>query len=218
MNFLLLLAFRCIRSLEVLEHEYCYLKNKLHEFLQVLLFCQVHSYPSIGLMNNKLFEFMTACFDQRFNYCILLFLKIDQQRMIVAGVRYHPLLQQWPCSPGKPSQIIGAASNTSHFISISIALILYCSEPMSRMGGLGSVHICRRIYSCFQHFIMWNGVVCSCPWIILSWVAIWKFSEENQSYLPIWNNHSYFLIFRDWITLSLGSFFRIKVILKNMNY
>ncbi|KAH7652182.1 histidine-containing phosphotransfer peotein protein [Dioscorea alata] len=43
----------CIRSLEVLEHEYCYLKNKLHEFLQ-----------------------------------------IDQQMMIVAGVRYHPLLQQ----------------------------------------------------------------------------------------------------------------------------
>ncbi|KAJ0961352.1 hypothetical protein J5N97_000559 [Dioscorea zingiberensis] len=43
----------CIQSLEVLEHEYFYLKNKLHEFLQ-----------------------------------------IEQQRVIAAGVRYHPLLQQ----------------------------------------------------------------------------------------------------------------------------
>lgn len=28
-------GFRCFRALEVLEHEYCYLKNKLHEYFQV---------------------------------------------------------------------------------------------------------------------------------------------------------------------------------------
>lgn len=27
--------FRCFRLLELLEHEYCYLKNKLHELFQV---------------------------------------------------------------------------------------------------------------------------------------------------------------------------------------
>ncbi|XP_057465237.1 pseudo histidine-containing phosphotransfer protein 6 isoform X2 [Actinidia eriantha] len=25
----------CLRALEILEHEYCYLKNKLHEFFQI---------------------------------------------------------------------------------------------------------------------------------------------------------------------------------------
>lgn len=30
----LLLSFRCLRALELLEHEYCYLKNKLHELFQ----------------------------------------------------------------------------------------------------------------------------------------------------------------------------------------
>ncbi|KAM0034852.1 putative HPT domain superfamily protein [Helianthus debilis subsp. tardiflorus] len=27
----------CMRALEVLEHEYCYLKNKLHELFQVII-------------------------------------------------------------------------------------------------------------------------------------------------------------------------------------
>lgn len=30
-----ILIFRCLRALELLEHEYCYLKNKLHELFQV---------------------------------------------------------------------------------------------------------------------------------------------------------------------------------------
>ncbi|XP_073107508.1 pseudo histidine-containing phosphotransfer protein 6 isoform X4 [Elaeis guineensis] len=41
----------CLRSLEVLEHEYCYLKTKLHELFQM-----------------------------------------EQQRVMAAGARYHPLL------------------------------------------------------------------------------------------------------------------------------
>ena len=28
-------SFRCLRALELVEHEYCYLKNKLHELFQV---------------------------------------------------------------------------------------------------------------------------------------------------------------------------------------
>lgn len=28
--------FRCLRALEMLEHDYCYLKNKLHELFQVM--------------------------------------------------------------------------------------------------------------------------------------------------------------------------------------
>ncbi|KAF8393183.1 hypothetical protein HHK36_021424 [Tetracentron sinense] len=34
-NVFLYLGFRCLRALEMLEHEYCYLKNKLHELIQI---------------------------------------------------------------------------------------------------------------------------------------------------------------------------------------
>ncbi|GAU22274.1 hypothetical protein TSUD_260740 [Trifolium subterraneum] len=37
----------CFRALEMLEHEYCYLKNKLHELFQVKLHSTYHYHPSI---------------------------------------------------------------------------------------------------------------------------------------------------------------------------
>ncbi|KAE9621311.1 putative signal transduction histidine kinase, phosphotransfer (Hpt) domain-containing protein [Lupinus albus] len=33
----------CLRALEMLEHEYCYLKNKLHELFQVMFHCTLLS-------------------------------------------------------------------------------------------------------------------------------------------------------------------------------
>lgn len=43
---LCLVGFRCFRALEVLEHEYCYLKNKLHEYFQVMYITTIlHKFP-----------------------------------------------------------------------------------------------------------------------------------------------------------------------------
>lgn len=38
------MIFRCLRALEILEHEYCYLKNKLHELFQVIINTYYHLY------------------------------------------------------------------------------------------------------------------------------------------------------------------------------
>uniref|UniRef100_A0A6V7QSE1 Histidine-containing phosphotransfer protein n=1 Tax=Ananas comosus var. bracteatus TaxID=296719 RepID=A0A6V7QSE1_ANACO len=69
---------RCLRCLEVLEHEYCYLKARLHELFQVryVLTCRI---------------FIRTISDS--SHCFRLAgMWMEQQRVIAAGVRYRPQL------------------------------------------------------------------------------------------------------------------------------
>lgn len=81
---------RCLCSMDVLEHEYCYLKNRLHELFQVTIFIQSPLPLPISLLLSTKSEAQGSHLN---NFHDSSNLQMEQQRVMAARVRYR--LLQW---------------------------------------------------------------------------------------------------------------------------